>query len=61
MGHTASALSPYTHAAFRWIRGFLLRRGFMDGAIGLRIANACAWEVFLKYRLLHRATRRRRG
>ncbi|HSH93251.1 MAG TPA: glycosyltransferase family 2 protein [Roseimicrobium sp.] len=52
-GRTAGALAPYTHAAFRWFRGYVLKRGFLDGAHGWRIAGFCAREVFLKYRLLH--------
>ncbi len=51
-GRSASVVSPHAHALFRWIRGFILRRGFLDGARGLQIANFCAREVFLKYRLL---------
>lgn len=51
-GRKVGPLSPWTHAAFRWVRGFLLKRGFMDGAQGLRIANYSAREVYLKYRIL---------
>ncbi len=52
LGKTASPLAPYTHALFRWIRGYILKRGFLDGGQGWRIAIFCAREVFLKYRLL---------
>jgi glycosyltransferase involved in cell wall biosynthesis len=51
-GKQAGALSPWTHAAFRWIRGYVLKAGFLDGAQGWAIANFCAREVFLKYRML---------
>ena len=51
-GKTAGALAPVTHAAFRWLRGYVLKRGFLDGAHGWRIAAMCAREVALKYRLL---------
>ena len=51
-GKTAGPLSPWTHAAFRWFRGYILKRGFLDGAQGWRIARYCAREVALKYRLL---------
>jgi glycosyltransferase involved in cell wall biosynthesis len=57
-GKTAGALSPYLHGAFRWFRGYFLKRGFLDGPQGRRIADICAREVFLKYRLLHEATKR---
>ncbi|MEW6306168.1 MAG: glycosyltransferase family 2 protein [Verrucomicrobiota bacterium] len=52
LGHTAGPLAPHTHAAFRWLRGYVLKRGFLDGPQGWRIAAFCAREVFLKYRLL---------
>lgn len=48
-GKRCGPLSPYTHALFRWCRGFLLRGGFADGRLGLRIASYSAYEVFLKY------------
>ncbi len=51
-GKTAGALAPWLHGAFRWLRGYILRGGFLDGAQGWRIAALCAREVFLKYRLL---------
>lgn len=51
-GRTCSPLAPWSHAAFRWLRGYLLRAGFLDGAQGWRIAALCAKEVFLKYQLL---------
>jgi glycosyltransferase involved in cell wall biosynthesis len=53
-GARAGALAPATHAAFRWLRGYILRRGFLDGAQGWRIAGFCAGEVYLKYQLLRR-------
>ena len=52
LGRRASAIDPWTHAGFRWIRGYLLRGGWRDGRQGLRIANLSAREVALKYRLL---------
>lgn len=57
-GRTTSALSPYGHALFRWLRGYVLRRGFLDGAQGWRIAMFSAREVFLKYRLLRELSRK---
>lgn len=53
-GKTAGALAPGLHAAFRWLRGYVLRGGFLDGDQGRRIAALCAREVFLKYRLLRK-------
>jgi glycosyltransferase involved in cell wall biosynthesis len=57
-GGSCGPLAPWTHAVFRWLRGYVLKRGFLDGAQGWRIANFCAREVALKYELL-RAMRRR--
>ncbi len=51
-GKTAGPLAPFTHATFRWLRGYVLKRGFLDGPQGWRIAGFCAREVFLKYKLL---------
>lgn len=45
---------PWTHALFRWMRGYVLRRGFLDGRQGFVIANLCAREVYYKYNLLRK-------
>jgi hypothetical protein len=34
------------------LRGLVLRRGFLDGRLGWRIAWLGAYEVFLKYSLV---------
>jgi glycosyltransferase involved in cell wall biosynthesis len=60
-GRTAGPLAPFTHAAFRWFRGYVLKRGFLDGPQGWRIAGFCAREVALKYRLLREMNRAGRG
>ena len=49
---TCGPIAPWSHAAFRWLRGYILRGGFLDGPQGWRIAALCAKEVFLKYQLL---------
>tara|TARA_Y100001934_G_scaffold271719_1_gene358700 strand:+ start:441 stop:1208 length:768 start_codon:yes stop_codon:yes gene_type:complete len=53
-GKQAGVFAPWLHGAFRWIRGYVLRGGFLDGRQGWRIASLNAREVFLKYRLLRR-------
>ena len=58
-GKTTGALAPFTHAAFRWFRGYVLKRGFLDGSQGWRIASFCAREVYLKYQLLRAMNRNR--
>ena len=56
-GQNAGPLASYGHAAFRWLRGYIFRRGFLDGRQGWRIARFCAREVFLKHRLLREMSR----
>jgi glycosyltransferase involved in cell wall biosynthesis len=59
-GRATGPLAPYTHAMFRWLRGYVLKKGFLDGPQGWRIAKFCAREVFWKYRLLYEMQRGRR-
>jgi glycosyltransferase involved in cell wall biosynthesis len=47
------------HALARFVKGFLLKRGFLDGAIGWDIAVGNAREVWLKYNLLWKINRER--
>ena len=35
--------------AARFLRGYVLKRGFLDGAVGFVVAATVAWSVFLKY------------
>ena len=44
--------SPSAHALMRFCKGFFLKGGFLDGAIGWDIATGNAREVWLKYHLL---------
>ena len=60
-GRGAGPFAPVYRAAFRWVRGYILRRGFLDGAPGWRIAALCAGETFLKYRLLREMDRGRKA
>lgn len=53
-GRTVGPLTGALHAAGCWLRGYFLKAGFLDGCLGLRIANACAREVFLKYKVLRK-------
>ncbi len=56
-GQVTNLIAPYLHALFRWFRGYVLRRGFLDGKQGWRIAVFCAREVLLKYQLLRQMSR----
>ena len=51
-GNRCGALAPFLHGAFRLLRGYLLKAGFLDGVQGWRVARICAWETHLKYSLL---------
>jgi glycosyltransferase involved in cell wall biosynthesis len=51
-GRNSTVFAPVTRAAFRLLRGYALRRGFLDGPLGWRIALYSAREVYLKYSLL---------
>ena len=55
-GRKTNWLSPYLHSGFRWLRGYVLRGGFIDGRRGWQIARFSAREVFLKYSLLRELT-----
>ncbi len=57
-GRKAGPLAPISRAAFRWLRGYLLKGGFLDGAQGARIARMNAREVKLKYELLRELNRK---
>ena len=46
--------------AFRFIKGFILRRGFLDGAHGFLIALMSAYGAYLKYAKLWEMYRRQR-
>jgi len=52
-GRRAGPAAPWLHAGYRWVRCYLLRRGFLDGSQGWRIAALSARETALKYRMLH--------
>jgi glycosyltransferase involved in cell wall biosynthesis len=47
------------HALARLGKGFVLKRGFLDGAVGWDVATGNACEVWLKYDLLRKLNRGR--
>lgn len=57
-GVTAGPLAPWSRAAFRWLRFYVLRAGFLDGRQGWKIARIVAREVFWKYSKLRELGRR---
>jgi len=56
-GRHAGPLSPPLHAAARFLKGYLLKHGFLDGAVGWDVAAGNAREVWLKYTLLRKLNR----
>lgn len=58
-GKTCQPWTPHLRAAFRFLRGYLLKRGFLDGPQGLTIAYENARAVHLKYSLLRTPEARR--
>jgi glycosyltransferase involved in cell wall biosynthesis len=57
-GVRASALDLVTHPAARFLRGYVLKLGFLDGWRGLLIACLAAYYAMLKYAKLLVAQRR---
>ena len=47
-----------SHAALRFVRGFIFKGGFLDGVVGFDIAWGNAREVWLKYHLLREMQQR---
>jgi hypothetical protein len=60
-GRWCAVWDPGLHAVFRWVRGYVLRGGFLEGGLGLRIAIYSACEVYWKYLLLRRLWIRERA
>lgn len=51
-GKTTSPLGPFLRGTWKFFRGLILKKGFLDGAIGWRVAWSNAREVFIKYQKL---------
>jgi hypothetical protein len=52
-GKKANLFTPFWRAAFRWVKGYLLQAGFLDGRAGWLIAAGNAQYTFDKYLQLH--------
>jgi glycosyltransferase involved in cell wall biosynthesis len=59
-GRRATVFDVLLRPPWRFFRGLVLKRGFLDGALGWRIAWYCAKETAMKYWLLLRASDGRR-
>lgn len=53
-GRDCLPLEGELRATWRFLRGYFLKLGLLDGKTGLRIALSCAQEVLEKYRALKR-------
>jgi glycosyltransferase involved in cell wall biosynthesis len=53
----AGPFSAPLHAAARFFKGYVLKLGFLDGAVGWDVAAGNAREVWLKYTLLRKLNR----
>jgi glycosyltransferase involved in cell wall biosynthesis len=57
-GQRSSALAAAIHGALAFLRNYILRRGFMDGSVGLIVSVLNSYYVFLK---LAKLVERQRG
>jgi glycosyltransferase involved in cell wall biosynthesis len=48
-GRRATALHLLMHPPAAFLRNYILRRGFLDGAVGLTLSAVNAYSVFLKF------------
>jgi hypothetical protein len=48
-GRRATAFDLLVHPPAAFLRNYVLRRGFLDGNVGLTISLMQAWSVFLKF------------
>jgi glycosyltransferase involved in cell wall biosynthesis len=60
-GRRAGLLTGPSHAAYRWLDGYVLKLGFLDGKAGWSLAKTCARYVALKYRLLRELQAKDKG
>lgn len=59
-GRQAGAVRAVAHAKWRFVRSFVLRLGFLDGATGFMVAVLSAYGTFLKWAGVWEATTRHR-
>ena len=48
-GRRGSLASALVHAAWAFVRGYLLKRGFLDGRLGLVLALHVAENTYYRY------------
>lgn len=52
-GKRAPKLVMYMSPVVKFIRDFILKKGFLDGAVGFKICRISAYATFLKYKKLN--------
>ena len=52
-GKVAKVHQAMTHSCWTFFRAYGIKKGFLDGFLGFRIACAVAKEVYQKYSMLH--------
>ncbi len=57
-GRRAWPWSAPLRASWRFLRGYVIRRGYLDGSLGWEIALSNAEEVYMKYQSLRRLQQR---
>jgi len=57
-GRRAGVLDLLVQPPAAFLRNYLLRRGFLDGSVGLTVSLVNAWSVFLKFAKLWELQRR---
>jgi glycosyltransferase involved in cell wall biosynthesis len=60
-GRRCSLFKLLVHPVWAFINGYILRRGFLDGADGFTIAINTSHQVFLKYSKLYRLQQQKRN
>lgn len=51
-GKSCSPVGPSLRALWKLFRGLIIKKGFLDGSLGWKIAKSNALEVYLKYKKL---------
>ncbi len=57
-GRNINMAKPYLHCIGNFVKAYILRAGFLDGAVGFSIAKQIAGGSFMKYRLLAEKNRK---
>ncbi len=52
---------PFASSAAKFLKMYFLKRGFLDGRMGLKIAQISAWETFQKYQKARKIQRDQLG